>query len=107
MEVESKLQAPVAQSWVNIMGVLCVYDMDLSTMDECSKSSYDICEDSQGVLTAWSKLLIATGGMLKPEKCFYYMVYYKCQDDDSWTYTDMVDDCKLFATQSNGSTTPI
>ena len=52
MEVESKLQAPVAQSWVNIMGVLCVYDMDLSTMDECSKSSYDICEDSQGVLTA-------------------------------------------------------
>jgi hypothetical protein len=75
-------------------------------MDECVKSSIDIWDDSQGALTAWGKLLIATGGMLKPEKCFYYFVDYEWQDDGFWVYSDMVD-WELLVPQSDGSETPI
>jgi len=30
-------------------------------------------------------------GALKPVKCFYYMVDYEWQDDDSWEYSELVD----------------
>jgi len=31
-------------------------------------------------LTQWSTLLNAMGGALKPEKCFWYMLDYTCED---------------------------
>ena len=102
----SKVMSPITKTWLNIMGVIYVDDTDLYIMDECVKSSIDIWEDSQGALTAWGKLLIATGGMLKPEKCFYYFVDYEWQDDGSWVYSDMVD-WELLVPQSDGSETPI
>jgi hypothetical protein len=102
----SKVMSPITKTWLNIMGVIYVDDTDLYIMDECVKSSIDIWDDSQGALTAWGKLLIATGGMLKPEKCFYYFVDYEWQDDGSWVYSDMVD-WELLVPQSDGSETPI
>ncbi len=44
----------------------------------------DIFYESQDVLTSWGKLLIATGGTIKPKKCFYYIVDYEWLDDGSW-----------------------
>ena len=102
----SKVMSPITKDWLDIMGVLYVDDTDLYIMNECVKSSVDIRDDSQGALTAWGKLLIATGGMLKPEKCFYYFVDYEWQDDGSWVYSDMVD-WELLVPQSDGSETPI
>ena len=73
------------------MGVLFVDDTDLFIMNECSRSSVDIWYESQNALTTWGKLLIATSGTPKPEKCFYYVVDYEWLDDGSWKYTEMVD----------------
>lgn len=66
------------------MGVLYVNDTDLYIMRECLRSPYNLWQESQGALTAWGKLLIATGGMLKPEKCFFYMVDYEFVSVGSW-----------------------
>ena len=60
-------------------------------MEECLCSPYSLWKESQEACTAWGKLLIATGGTLKPEKCFYYLVDYEWQDDGSWEMVDMVD----------------
>ena len=35
-------------------------------------------------------LLIGTGGALKPEKCFWYLIDYECQEG-KWEYSEMVD----------------
>ncbi len=36
-------------------------------------------------------MTLATGGTLKPEKCFYYLIDYEWQDDGSWQMVNMVD----------------
>ena len=38
-------------------------------------------------LEKWSCLLNATGGALKPEKCFWYLLNYDCIDGE-WIYAD-------------------
>ena len=72
------------------MGVLYVDDTDLYIANKCIRSSYDLWEEPQGALTGWGKLLIATGGMLKPEKYFYYMIDYKCLEDRTWAAVDVI-----------------
>ena len=44
----------------------------------------------QSALTSWEELFKETGGALKPETCFYYMVDYEWLADSSWQYTEMV-----------------
>jgi len=39
-------------------------------------------------LTQWSTLLNSTGGALKPEKCFWYMLDYTCKDRE-WSYAEI------------------
>ena len=73
------------------MGVLFVDDTDLYIMDECIKSEYDLWHETQDATTSWGKLLLATGGALKPEKCFYYLVDYEWQDDGTWEYSSLVE----------------
>ena len=72
----SRVESPITRVWLDIMGVLYVDDTDLFIMAECVRSRHDVWEEAQGALPAWGKLLVATRGLLKPEKCFYYMVDY-------------------------------
>ncbi len=60
---------------------------------------------TQVELREWSCLLNATGGALKPEKCFWYLLDYKCKDG-KWTYaeTALRD---LFTTNPDGTRSPI
>ncbi len=46
---------------------------------------------AQNNLNKWAKLLIATGGALNPDKCYWYMVLYVCREEE-WMY----DDTKLY-----------
>jgi len=61
---------------LDIMGVLYVDDMDLFILNDFAKSQLDVHADSQLALSIWGELLIVTGGVLKYEKCFYYMADY-------------------------------
>jgi hypothetical protein len=35
----------------------------------------------------WGKLLIATGGALKPAKCSYYLISFNWKADGTWIYS--------------------
>jgi len=87
----TKMESPITRVWLDVIGVLYVDDTDLYIMDRCIRSEYDLWQETQGATTSWGKLLLATGGALKPEKCFYYMVDYEWQDDGSWEYSKLVD----------------
>jgi hypothetical protein len=52
--------------------------------------NYDIFQKPQGALSVWGKLFILTGGVLKPEKCFYCMIDDECQEDGTWIAQDGV-----------------
>jgi hypothetical protein len=34
----------------------------------------------------WGKLLIATGGALKPAKCLFYLLLFRWKVDGTWVY---------------------
>ena len=54
---------------------------------------------------AVSCLLNATGGALKPKKCFWYLLDYECMEGE-WTYTETTHN-KLFVTNPDGTKSPI
>ena len=91
MGFSTRMQAPITRVWLDTAGVLCVDDVDLFLMHEHSWSGLDIFYKLQDSLTSWGRLLIETGGTLKLEKCFFYMVDYEWHADSSWQYTQMVD----------------
>ncbi len=64
----TKIRSPITKSLLDIMGVLYVDDTDLMVMDACLSSRYDLWRECQLATTSWGKLLLATGGVLKPEK---------------------------------------
>ena len=43
--------------------------------------------DTQAAITNWGKLLCATGGALKPEKCFWYLIWFVWKNGE-WHYGD-------------------
>ena len=53
-------------------------------------------------MTAWGNLLIASGGLLKPEKCFYYLIAYVWNKNGSWAYAEMNPTDTLCVPQSSG-----
>ena len=78
------------------MGVLFVDDTDVFIMEEGVRSRLDVWGSVQGTLTAWGKLLIAMGGLLKPKKCFYNMVNYDWNVDGTWLYSEWAESSTLF-----------
>ena len=38
----------------------------------------------------WGRLLIATGGALKPSKCSFYLISFKWKADGTWVFKDNV-----------------
>ena len=42
----------------------------------------------QESIANWGKLLLATGGALKPCKCFYYLISFEWREDGLWRYAE-------------------
>ena len=53
-------------------------DSDMYCWAESMPSAEDLYETIQTETKMWGDLLLATGGCLKPEKCFWYMLDYEC-----------------------------
>ena len=58
-------------------------------------------------MTAWGKLLIASGGIFKQEKRFYYLIAYMWNKNGSWFYAEMNPTETLRVPQSSGHSIPI
>ena len=51
--------------------------------DQTAEESH---EDLQASVNIWGKLLIASGGSLKPEKCFLYLRSFVWNSRGKWAY---------------------
>jgi hypothetical protein len=72
----SKIISPISSSIITIMGKIFVDDTDLLNMLTEELDTDELMDLTQGNLDAWERLLIGTGGSLKPPKCYWYLILY-------------------------------
>ena len=73
--------------------MLFVDDTDLLHMDMTrTEMLEDTHEALQQSVSSWGTKLLATGGALKPPKCFYYLIDYEWLDDGTWRYRQLADE---------------
>ena len=71
----------------NIAAILFVDDIDIIhlTMDK-SETAVEAHAALQASVTNWGNLLIASGGALKPPKCFSHIFYFCWKSNGTWRY---------------------
>jgi hypothetical protein len=81
--------APITSQQGLLIGGLFVDDTDLFHL-EMHKNENVLQTHSklQDDIINWGKLLIATGGALKPPKCSYYLILFRWKPDGTWLYED-------------------
>jgi hypothetical protein len=81
-------QCPITHLSANISAILYVNDTDLLHInfdrDETVEDAHAAIQNS---VNSWGNLLIATGGALKPEKCFYSILSFEWVRR-KWRYKD-------------------
>ncbi len=85
------LIAPISDITDHIVGGLFVDDTDLVHVDmRTVETILDAHSWLQELVINWGRLLIATGGALKPGKCSYYLISFKWKADGTWIYENNV-----------------
>ena len=84
---------PVTKLKSHIAGIIYVDDTDLVhfRMDE-DQGKDEAFFHLQEAITNWGKLLLATGGALKPIKCFFHLISFAWKEDGSWFYESNEED---------------
>ena len=68
---------PISDVKKDLSCILYVDDNDLIHMYEEEGDTIQTAHEAiQRSISSWGELLIATGGALKPPKCFYYLIGY-------------------------------
>jgi hypothetical protein len=80
-------KAPITNKEGQLTGGLFVDNMDLFHLDmQVVESVQQAHANLQEGIINWGKLLIATGGALKPIKCLYYLISFQWKADGRWEY---------------------
>jgi hypothetical protein len=90
---------------IHTMGVMYVDNLDLYTWKDSITDPAKLMIEAQREVTWWSLILNATGGALKPEKCFWYLLDYTC-NEGVWSYA-VHTDFELSVTNPDGSRSSI
>lgn len=78
---------PITNKIMNLAVILYVDDCDLLHIDmTCNDSVYVTYEKMQDSVMNWGRLLIASGGLYKPSKCFYHLISFQWERDGQWSY---------------------
>jgi hypothetical protein len=80
---------PILDILIHSMGALFVDDTNMYTWQENFLDPGELWVQMQIGIKQWSCLLNATGGALKPEKCWWYLLDYTC-NDGKWIYAGIV-----------------
>jgi hypothetical protein len=99
------LHDPITDERIHSMGAMYVDDLDMYTWKDEITDPFELMLQAQQEVTQWSLLLNATGGALKPEKCFWYLLDYTCYEGE-WSYA-MHSDFELLVTNPDGSRSSI
>ena len=86
----ASIVTPISEWVIEFLGTMFVDDTDLIVMGNNLLTSEQVYQETQDSLYVWGDLLLCTGGALKPEKCFWYLVDYEC-DEGEWKYKATVD----------------
>jgi hypothetical protein len=79
--------APMSQVRRSLLAVLYVNDMELLHLNmEGNESVQEVHMALQWSIESWGKLLIATGGTLKPDKCFFHLLDFAWTKSGGWQY---------------------
>jgi hypothetical protein len=72
------ITTPISKIDLHLAGLLFVDGMDLKHLDtRKTKTALEAMSALQNAVINWGHLLVASGGMLKPAKCFYYLILFK------------------------------
>ncbi len=76
---------------------------------DADKSIVEVYAAIQRAIENWGRLLIATGGTLKPDKCFYHLIDFAWTQKGGWQYiAHHQDECAaLFVPLPDGTMAPI
>ena len=99
------LHDPITDERIHSMGAMYVDDLDMYTWKDEITDPFELMLQAQQEVTQWSLLLNATGGALKPEKCFWYLLDYTCYEGE-WSYA-VHSDFELSVTNPDGSRSSI
>jgi hypothetical protein len=99
------IQDPITTEVIHSMGTLFVDDTDLYTWREDILDPGELWCQAQLELEHWSCLFNTMGGALKPEKCFWYLLDYVCEEGQ-WMYAKMTPQ-EMLITILDGTTSPI
>ena len=80
-----KFVCPISQRTGHLAAILFVDDNDLIhiDMDQDQTAAH---EDLKASVNSWGKLMMASGGSLKPEKCFLYLISFVWNSSGKWAY---------------------
>ena len=101
---------PITKLSHKVAGILYVDDTDIIHLNlEEEEMLHEAHAALQASLTSWSQLLIATGGALKPEKCFYYLMSFTTDRNGKWIYeqNEHREDLGITVELPDGSSAPI
>ena len=78
---------PITKLTSHIAGVIYIDDTDLIhfRMDE-DQGKEEAFYHLQEAITSWGRLLLASGGALKPVKCFFHLISFQFKEDGTWKY---------------------
>jgi hypothetical protein len=99
------IRDPITAEMIRSMGALFVNDTGLYTWRENLLDPGELWCQAQLELEQWNCLLNATRGALKPKKCFWYQLDYKCKDGE-WAYAEITHQ-EMFVTNPDGTKSPI
>ena len=97
---------PEDQQTGHLAAILFVDNNDLIHIDmDHDQTAAEAHEDLQASVNIWGKLLIASGGSLKPEKCFLYLISFVWNSSGKWAYesNELKEEFRLGVPMSDGS----
>jgi hypothetical protein len=102
---------PLSEATADLAAILYVDDTDILHLDMSKEETVGEAHAAlQESVLSWGQLLIATGGALKPAKCFYYLIGYEFHEKNgNWCYAKTHEDegLSLVVPMPNGTTVPI
>ena len=76
--MEQKCYCTITKLQQCLSAILYVHDMDILQINLTKDESIDnVHATIQNSVNSWGNLLIATGGVLQPSKCFYSIKSFK------------------------------
>jgi hypothetical protein len=102
--------APMSHVCSSLSAILYINDTDLLHLNmDGNKTIFKTHATLQRAIKNWGKLLIATGGTLKPEKCIFHLIDFQWTQQGGWQYIGHHEDetAAVFVLLPNGLTAPI